>query len=95
MTLIAALVLTAAVAVKPPDPVKDCPIGLVCFTVAEVGEIDRKVITLERDIAIAKARVKRFGFVAGCGPGVAVELIEGKVNVTPNINCSLAYGIRW
>jgi hypothetical protein len=94
--VIAALLLTLALAAPAkPDPVRDCPVGLVCFTIEEAGAVDVKLIQMERDLKLAKARVKRLGVTAGCGPGAAVELVDGNLSIEPKLFCGLVWGMRW
>jgi hypothetical protein len=95
--IVAAACLVAALAspAKAPDPVKDCPIGLVCYSPAEVGDISTKMISLERDIAISKARIKRFGWTAGCGGGAVPSFNDGALEVEPKIVCGAIWGLRW
>jgi hypothetical protein len=95
--IVAAACLVAALAApaKLPDPVRDCPIGLVCYTPAEVGEISTKLITLERDVTIAKAKVRRFGWTIGCGGGAVPTLDAGVLEVEPKVVCGAIYGFRW
>jgi hypothetical protein len=90
--LIASGPKTAPASVPAPDPVKDCPRGLVCFTPTEIGEIDVKLILLERDLKIAKARGKRFGFTAGCGPGIAGRIVNDETTLDAAIVCGVVWG---
>ena len=61
MSAYAAAVASAPTIAPSVDPVKNCPPGLVCFTPAEVGEIDKKMIQLQRDLTVASAKNRRFG----------------------------------
>jgi len=96
IAITACLIAALAGPVKVPDAVADCPIGLVCFLPAEVGEISVKAINLERDLAIAKARGKRLGWTVGCGAGMTPEVQGGSVeaNLRP-VFCGAVWGLRW
>lgn len=96
--MIGACVLAALLAASTPtvpDPVRDCPRGLVCFSAEEAGEIDVRLIELERDLRIERARGKRFGFTAGCGPGVAARLIDGDATIDGAVVCGVVWGPRF
>lgn len=96
--MIGTLLLSLALSMPtniPPDPVLDCPVGLVCFTVREAGDIDLRMIALEKDVKLAKARSKKLGLTAGCGPGTSIEVVSGAVTFEPKVFCGVVWGLRW
>lgn len=92
-----ALCATAALAASAPKPPvrPPCPVGLVCFTPAEVAEIEKRVIVLERDLSIEKARSSRLGLCAGPGAGYSVSYDEGTVEASPSIGAYIVWGLRF
>lgn len=86
---------TAASATVTPDPVKDCPAGLVCFTPEEIGAIDKKLIAYERDLTIAKAKNRRFGLGATCGAGVSADIGGHEIVVRQQLlQCTAGLTVR-
>ena len=86
---------TAALSATPPDPVKDCPPRLLCFTLAEAAEIDRKLITLERDLALARVKkLRRFGWNFGPGGGVSLDP-DSPVGVRVDLGLYATFGFRF
>ena len=82
-------------AAPTPDPVKDCPIGLVCFTVSEAAKIDRKLIQYERDLTLGRKQ-RRFGMTLGGGCGLGGMLDENyDTRIVPNCGAYLVWGIRF
>ena len=70
---------------------KDCPEGLVCFTIPEWQEIRSKIIRLEESEGLLRARkLSRVGSTVGCGGGVAVS---GETEAS--IYCGYMWGFRW
>src|SRR3990167_9550748 len=63
-----------------PSPAPRCPDGYECypknsvvvFTPQQAASVDRAMIALERDLAVAQARGRRWGCVAGGGLGLAM-----------------------
>lgn len=93
--MIAACLIAAMLTMgSPPDAVRDCPKGLVCFTVDEAADIDVRLIELERDLKVARAKTKRFGLTAGCGPGVAARVLDGEATLDSAIVCGVVWGPR-
>ena len=73
VTLVLFLLLSTvpSMANSSPDPIKDCPAGLVCLLPEESVKLRLKVIDLKEKLAVAKAkRLKRIGLTMGCGAGV-------------------------
>jgi len=78
-----------------PDPVRDCPKNLVCFTTKEAAEIDRKLITLERDLALARVRkLRRFGWNFGPGAGASLDPTS-PVGIRLDTGVYLTFGFRF
>ena len=85
---------TAALSATP-DPVRDCPKGLVCFTTKEAAEIDRKLITLERDLALARVRkLRRLGWNFGPGGGASLDPTS-PVGIRLDAGVYLTFGFRF
>lgn len=88
--LLLMLALGTATAASPKPTLDECPSHLVCFTPAEAHRINVKLITLERDVKVAKIKkLKRFGTTIGCGAGHAFTTNE------VNINCGVMWGFRF
>ena len=78
-----------------PDPVRDCPKGLTCFTTKEAAEIDRKLITLERDLALARVRkLRRLGWNFGPGGGVSLDP-DSPVGMRADLGVYATFGFRF
>ncbi len=96
LTLALAFHVNAKAATKQPDRIKDCPIGLVCFTIEQAVDINKRVIEMEKELSIAKAsRHKPLGLCAGGGGGVSASLDSGKFELTPAVGGYLIYGFRF
>ena len=85
------------------DPVKDCPKGLVCYTVAEdFARTDKllqrklEIVDLQEKLSVAKAKqLRKVGHNLGCGGGLAVtSASEGGV-WEPGLFCGYMFGYRW
>jgi hypothetical protein len=89
------LAADAAVASRrEPDPVVDCPPRLVCFTIAEGAEIDRALLDLQTELSLIRLkRLRRFGWTAGCGGGVAWDALDGQYVIAPL--CAATWGLRF
>ena len=69
--LMSFFVMSVSTCLAQPDPVTDCPPGLVCLLPAEAAKLRLKVIDLKEQLALVKARkLKRLGLTMGCGAGV-------------------------
>jgi len=96
LTFVSVGLLRAAEPSNGPDPVRDCPVGLVCFRPAEIGEIDIRLIELERDLKIARAKVARLGWTIGCGTGGSVAFDGGKIALEQHVvMCGAMWGLRF
>jgi hypothetical protein len=75
--------------------VKDCPRGLICFTIEQAGAIDLKLIELTRDVKLAKAKERRFGIGATCGPGASMEVESSTISIDQHLlSCSAGITVR-
>ena len=79
------------------NPSIACPQGYVCLRIKEAANLDRKLITLERDLALAKARgLHRVGWTVGCGPGLGSVVDENlHARVVPTFACGAFIGLRF
>ena len=68
-----------------------CPIEYVCFTPAQVIAMDKAVIELNKAIALADAKMKRFGACAGAGGGYS---LRENLEFEPSIGAYIIYGLR-
>jgi len=100
---ILASILTFIVGVGPfaapptprvPDRIKDCPVGLVCFTIPQVTEMNLRIIELEKQISILQAKRHPLGACIGVGAGVGLQISDAQVQLDPSIGAYLIYGIR-
>lgn len=92
---LASTVLAADGRPPSPDPVKDCPKGLVCFTTAEAAQIDRKLITLQRDLDLARVkRLRRLGWNLGIGGGTSLDPTS-PVGIRADIGIYATFGFRF
>jgi hypothetical protein len=72
-----------------PDPIKDCPSGLICFTVKEGAAIDRTLAEFDR----MKKMKKIFGWHATCGIGIgAVATDKFDIKAAPVGYCGVGFG---
>lgn len=73
-----------------------CRPGYVCYTLSQVREIDMYLVGLEFDLTRFKIkRLKRFGWVAGCGGIVGPELEQLDLTTTAALGCGALWGYRW
>lgn len=90
-------------AVYAVDPVKDCPQGLKCYTIAQIREFDitlalaeKKIDDLTHALKVEKDRSRRlFGPAFGCGPGYGIAALPDDVGAGPLLSCNLIYGLRF
>ena len=95
LVMSALMVIGSLTMAVPPDPKKDCPVGLVCFTVEQAVEIDKRIIELTRNTKIAQAKTRRFGLGATCGAGISVSVESNEVAAQMNLlSCSAGFTIR-
>ena len=88
--LLLVCLFSPVIAASPKTTPVECPPEMVCFTIEEAHRINVKLIELERDLKIAKAKkLRRFGPSIGCTVGYEFETSG------PGINCGLMYGFRW
>lgn len=81
---------------KAPDPEKDCPPGLVCFTPAEAAYMDKALAKLQAKLdEAALAKPRRFGFTIGCGTTVGPELNGGAGGLSSTLGCGAMWGFRF
>lgn len=73
----------------PPDPIKDCPKGLICFTIPEAARVDRTLAEYDR----MKKMKKILGWHATCGIGIgAVATEQFDVKAAPVGYCGIGWG---
>lgn len=95
-----ALVLHTRVEAETPkvDRVKDCPVGLVCFTIDQMVEMQKRVIEMEKELALAKNRNRLVGGCLGIGGGYSLDteaLGQFKLQFDPSLGGYYVYGFRF
>ena len=81
--------VVAGAAAPTPDPVKDCPKGLVCFTIKEQADIDRRLAEFDR----MKGKRHILGWHTTCGLGVAGVVDEKfDLRAVPAGFCGIGFG---
>ena len=71
------------------DPAKDCPAGLVCFTIKEQAGIDRRLAEYDR----MKAKRHLLGWHTTCGLGIAGVVDEKfDLRAVPAGYCGVGFG---
>ena len=71
------------------DPVRDCPRGLVCFSIKEAAKIDRKLAELDR----LKRTKRLLGIHVTCGIGIAgIATDKFDLKAAPAGFCGVGYG---
>lgn len=74
---------------------KWCQKNYVCLTLGEAADLAVKQIELSRDLKLAKAKVRRFGGVIGCGPGIGFQVESNEVTLDGQmLQCGFYFGIR-
>jgi len=71
------------------------PTQPVCFTVSDAADIDAKLVTLERDLKVARAKARKLGGVLGCGVGVGWQIDKGSTTVDSVPFCGVVFGWRF
>ncbi len=83
----------------PPQivrPIPKCPVGLVCFTPEEIGEIEAKFIELEKELKVAQANAgRKLGGCVGVGGGARLLLDDDGLSMKPDaIGVFYVWGLR-
>lgn len=67
----------------------------VCFSLDEAAAIDVTLAEQARDLKILRAKVRKFGWVVGCGVGIVGEIQDGQTTLDSSPTCALIYGLRF
>jgi len=67
----------------------------VCLSTDEAANVDAKLVTLERDLKVARAKARKLGGVLGCGVGVGWQIDNGSTTVDSVPFCGVVFGWRF
>ena len=79
----------------PSEPPVKCPKGYVCLSLEVATLTDVKLVELDRDLKLAKAKSKRLGGVLGCGVGVGLQVEDGDTTFDATPFCGVVWGWRF
>lgn len=95
IVLCVALPCVAAPTPAPESAKVRCPQGYVCFPLSVAADIDARLIQLDADLRVAKAKNRRWGGVVGCGPFVGLAVRDSKVDLNGYVGCGAVLGLRF
>lgn len=88
------LLLGGSLALGAPDPVEDCPEGLICFTLQEFIGIREAEIGLAKEYELLKVRqIRRIGWNVGCGGGMTLTVDSDDPPAA--VGCFVTWGWRF
>jgi hypothetical protein len=87
---------------RQPDPIKDCPAGLRCFTADEYyvlakGYANAIAGLAERDLEIKRLRLtqpKAFGWAIVCGATLYPDVSGPSIEPAVSVGCTWGWGIK-
>ena len=99
--LLAFWIGAGTITLSAPDPVSDCPTGLVCLLPDEARQLRAtnldlraSIVKLRQEVGILKAtKLRRFGHNVGCGGGLAV--VDGDGTWEMGVYCGYMFGYRF
>jgi len=91
--------VTFAATTASPKPSTASPLFAgptdVCLSSDQAADIDTKIVVLERDLKLAKAKARKFGGVLGCGAGIGWKVDQGVTTVDATPFCGAVFGWRF
>lgn len=94
--LLLPFLFTSTFASPPPERPEWCKPGYECITRGELADATIRLIDLKTELALARAKARRFGLTVGVGMGVGGVVDDSfEVKTVPTGGVFIVYGWRF